>query len=215
MTSSPPLWRTMPASLPALLKLPTSCWHCIARGPDVRHSGENFAGSARARKLPPNSLAGFAVLRKPGLGLCSAEVYGAVPLRLAHTVSAAMHRLCRIALETSTCSISQEVFTSLLKQALYRAQGRRQAAEQKALRDPPKNLEQVASQLLAGPKAAVHSCQQTFENAQHNWSLLGESLLVRLTDECLCSHRMRSLTVTGSQLGLCCAGQTMLLLRPL
>lgn len=105
-----------------------------------------------------------------------------------------MRRLCRVSSDNARCTVSQGIFISLLKYASYCAQGRRQAAEQKALREPAKNLEQVASQLLAGPKAAVHSCQQTFENAQHNWSLLGESLLVRLTNKFLCSHCTRSWT---------------------
>ncbi len=63
------------------------------------------------------------------------------------------------------------------QRASLRAQGsqRRRQAHGEA----GKGLELVASQLLAGPKAAVHSCHQTFQNAHHNWSLLGESIMVR------------------------------------
>ena len=46
---------------------------------------------------------------------------------------------------------------------------------------PANSLESVALQLKQVPRAAAHSVQQTFENAQHNYKLLGGFIQVRIT----------------------------------
>ncbi len=45
-------------------------------------------------------------------------------------------------------------------------------------RDAAKSLEHMALQLKQAPKAAAHSMQQTFENAQHNYKFLGDFIQV-------------------------------------
>lgn len=45
-------------------------------------------------------------------------------------------------------------------------------------RDAGKSLEHMALQLKQAPKAAAHSMQQTFENAQHNYKFLGDFIQV-------------------------------------